>query len=190
MTFAEKIANLYIAVFDRAPDAEGLDYWVHCGMTLEQIAQSFFDQPETQAMYGDQSLEDFITAVYENVLGREPDAAGYDYWYDELADGTMGRQVFILAIINGAMEHEADARYLQGRGEVGMAFVDAGLNDVALAHKVMAMAAMGAARACRHIPNSPFSAHVESPLDVIAPGRSILQVELMSVLFRISLESE
>ena len=109
MTFEEQITNLYIAVFDRAPDAAGLSYWVHSGLTVEQIAQSFFEQPETQALYGDRSLEDFITAVYENVLGREPDEGGYRYWHDELESGRVGKDLFILAIVNAAMEHEADA---------------------------------------------------------------------------------
>ena len=48
----EQVAELYVATFNRAPDAEGLDYWVNAsGLTIEGIAQSFFDQPETQAKY-------------------------------------------------------------------------------------------------------------------------------------------
>ncbi len=43
------LMSLYIATFNRAPDAKGFNYWLNeSGLTLEEIAQSFFDQPETQ----------------------------------------------------------------------------------------------------------------------------------------------
>ena len=45
------IVELYIAYFDRAPAASGLGYWatrLADGMTLPEIANSFFVQPETQ----------------------------------------------------------------------------------------------------------------------------------------------
>lgn len=45
------VAKLYVATFNRVPDSEGLDYWINnSGLTLEEIAQSFFDQEETQLL--------------------------------------------------------------------------------------------------------------------------------------------
>ncbi|WP_367278395.1 DUF4214 domain-containing protein [Sulfurimonas sp.] len=42
------VCKLYVATFNRAPDAAGLSYWVNnSGLSIEGIAQSFFDQPET-----------------------------------------------------------------------------------------------------------------------------------------------
>jgi hypothetical protein len=41
---------MYVAYFNRAPNAVGLDYWASRlteGMTLQDIAKSFFAQPET-----------------------------------------------------------------------------------------------------------------------------------------------
>ena len=47
------VAKLYVATFDRAPDSAGLDYWVNLsGLSLEEIATSFFDQPETKFFVG------------------------------------------------------------------------------------------------------------------------------------------
>jgi len=40
----ENTTKLYVATFNRAPDAGGLEYWANdAGLDLEGIAQSFFD---------------------------------------------------------------------------------------------------------------------------------------------------
>jgi hypothetical protein len=54
---------------------EGLDYWVNESFggnpTIEQIAKSFFDQPETQALYpAGTTDEEFVTAIYQNLFNR------------------------------------------------------------------------------------------------------------------------
>ena len=65
----ENVTRLYIATFDRAPDADGLKYWLHSGLSLEQIAESFFDQKETKEKYPDElSDEDFIKEIYANLF--------------------------------------------------------------------------------------------------------------------------
>ena len=64
----EKIAQLYIATFDRAPDDEGLAYWVeqyNNGISLDDIAKSFFDQKETEQMHGDLDNDEFVERIYE-----------------------------------------------------------------------------------------------------------------------------
>ena len=62
----EEVAKLYVAFFNRAPDAEGLHYWVEdSGLTIEEIAQSFFDQSETHDRYPESlSNEEFIIEIY------------------------------------------------------------------------------------------------------------------------------
>lgn len=50
------VTELYIATFNRAPDVVRLNYWVNNSFTaeirtIERIAQSFFDQSETQAWH-------------------------------------------------------------------------------------------------------------------------------------------
>jgi hypothetical protein len=140
------LVGLYVAFFNRAPDALGLDYWasrLSDGMSLAQIAKSFFAQPETAAAFpSGMSTQDFVTKVYNNVLGRAPDQAGFDYWVSDLQQGTLTRNTFILAIINGARAPTggaADAAYLMNKELVGAHFaVEQGLGDAAWAHDVMA----------------------------------------------------
>jgi hypothetical protein len=141
----DDLVDMYIAYFDRAPDAIGLCYWASRladGMSLQQIAKSFFVQPETQAAFpAGQSNQAFITQVYDNMLGRAPDAPGMSYWAHELATGSISRDTFMLAVIYGAQASTgspADAAYLANKHAVGKDFaVNAGLSDVDWARAVM-----------------------------------------------------
>jgi hypothetical protein len=83
--------RLYKAAFDRAPDLPGLGFQMNdldMGYPLVHVAQNFIDSPEFQAKYGPGlTNEQFITLLYENVLGREPEAAGLQYHLNEFAQG-------------------------------------------------------------------------------------------------------
>jgi hypothetical protein len=138
------LTQLYVASFNRAPDALGLTYWgsqLKNGMSLETIAKSFFAQPEAAAAYpSSQSTEAFITKVYNNVLNRGPDAGGLAYWSAELGSGHISKDSFLLAIINGARTSgsTADAQVLANKQAVGAHFgLTQGLNNVAWASLVM-----------------------------------------------------
>ena len=101
------VTEIYIATFGRAPAKAGLDYWVNSvdigSFTIDQVAQSFFDQQETQAKFPeDSSNSEFITTIYYNALNRAPAEAGLAYWVNALDNGLMRRDQAIIAIINGA----------------------------------------------------------------------------------------
>ena len=128
------IVELYIAYFDRAPAASGLGYWatrLADGMTLPEIANSFFVQPETQRTYEaflneDGSLnntEAFVSAVFNNVLGRDPYGP---YWVNELDNNpAITPAIFILAVLNGAKAPTggaADRAYLENKTDIGVYF--------------------------------------------------------------------
>ncbi|MEA3490907.1 MAG: BspA family leucine-rich repeat surface protein [Campylobacterota bacterium] len=133
----ESVAELYIATFDRAPDASGLEYWLGTGSSIENIAASFFDQEETQLKYPDGTTAiEFVTAVYVNLFNRPPERAGLIYWKEEVESGRIHRSLFILSVINGAQR--SDQTVLYHRTTVGIAFADAQLNDAKDAECVIA----------------------------------------------------
>lgn len=123
-----QLAEMYVAYFNRAADAEGLYFWADKlaeGMSLNQIAELFFDQDETRELYTDPSNTDaFVTAVYDNVLGRTPDAAGFDFWKDVVANGSVTRGAFVLNVIEGAKAgtSAADVQYLSQKTDLGIYF--------------------------------------------------------------------
>jgi len=121
--FADLIA-LYIAYFDRAPDATGLYFWATAfsnGLALEEIAARFDTSAETKALYPDGSSNaEFVQAVYNNVLGRDPDQGGFDFWLGHLDSGTVPREVFILRLLNGAQGTDID--YIENKVDIGIYF--------------------------------------------------------------------
>ena len=153
-TFVE----IYIAYFDRAPDAVGLFFWgtvlAKGQLTLEQIADDFFNQPETQAAYPD--LTDnagFAQQVYQNVLGRQFDQAGLDFWVGALDGGFVTKSQFILELLEGVdapaqpgdsaetiAQRALDAQYLETKTDLGIYYaVILGMSDVDDARDSMAL---------------------------------------------------
>ncbi len=148
MTTKTDVAQLYTAFFNRAPDSAGLGYWMNeldaGGISLEAMSKNWVDeQPEALAKYpSGMSDTDFIGAIYHNVLGRAADADGAQYWQDQMNSGAMSRDVFLAAIINGAHGNTSsqgllDAQLLDNKAAVGVAFAAAGINNTALAAKVL-----------------------------------------------------
>lgn len=144
-TTAENITELYIATFGRAPDAAGLTYWSGrvdtAGWSVGMVAQSFFDQPETQLIYPSSlSTSSLIDKVYQNVLDRNADSAGKTYWTTQINTGAFSRNDFIVAIINGAKAgtNLTDQALLANKTAVGAYFATTlGLTNTTTASKIM-----------------------------------------------------
>lgn len=94
---AGKAYRLYEAAFDRAPDSSGLGFWIKAldsGVSLQTVAQGFVGSKEFKGLYGDQiSQNEFVSALYGNVLGRAPDAEGANFWITALNNGASRAQV-------------------------------------------------------------------------------------------------
>ncbi len=84
------VMRLYIAFFRRSPDVAGAQYWLgaaRAGVAYDDIAWSFANSTEFVTQYGSTDDRRFLEIVYGNVLGRAPDAAGFDYWLGQLRAG-------------------------------------------------------------------------------------------------------
>ena len=90
------IYRLYEAAFARCPDEAGFRFWVDAhnkGWNVSDIASYFVNSSEFQQKYGIAiSDNEYVYALYKNILGREPDAAGLQYWQDGLSSGKWSRQ--------------------------------------------------------------------------------------------------
>jgi hypothetical protein len=106
-----------------------LDYWVKTsGLTIEQIAESFFDQPETQAKFAGLDAYGAVTLVYENLFNRAPDAAGLQYWADQIIAGDIALNDMIIAIVNGALGTDQDT--LDNKTDVVLDYAASGLDNL------------------------------------------------------------
>lgn len=91
-------ARLYGGAFDRTPDASGLNFWVQRrqqGWGLPRMANYFAASSEFQRTYGQLDDQAFVEQIYRNVLDREADADGADYWVGRLRDGATRGDVLL-----------------------------------------------------------------------------------------------
>jgi hypothetical protein len=88
---AEDVDRLYYATLGRAPDLSGLQYWTaqidDSNVPLSDVANAFATAPEFIQKYGSLSDGDFVSQLYQNVLGRAADPAGAQFWDGMLASG-------------------------------------------------------------------------------------------------------
>lgn len=82
-----QVSRLYQGVLSRTPDKAGLEYWaddmVTYDRTLTDAATGFVSSYE---LTGGNLLSHtaFTSVLYNNVLGREQDGAGFNYWTAQL----------------------------------------------------------------------------------------------------------
>lgn len=94
------VERLYLAYFNRSPEGPGLAFWnseLDRGLPLSAISQAFASSPEFTDIYGQVGDATFVELVYDNVLGRVPDAGGRAHWIDQLAASLIDRGGVMLA---------------------------------------------------------------------------------------------
>jgi len=102
------IASLYTALFNRAPDAAGFDFWTQAlvsGASLSSLTGTFLNSPESTAIYpSSQTASQFVTTFYQTVFGRAPDTGGLAFWTSvlDVAGGVgsvAGRSLLVSKIV-------------------------------------------------------------------------------------------
>ncbi len=92
-----KIFRLYQAALARAPDPASFVQWVQLLHTdaaeYNGIIPGFINSVEFQSRYGALNNSQFVTLLYNNVLGRAPDPIGLQGWIDLLNSGTSRADV-------------------------------------------------------------------------------------------------
>ncbi len=101
--------RVYKAAFNRTPDNDGLKYWIgvmDAGATAKQVANGFIASPEFSSLYGTTpSHAVLVTKFYQNVLGRQPEAGGYNYWLG-LLDAGLALPNDVLAAFSESPENQ------------------------------------------------------------------------------------
>jgi len=83
-----QVIRLYLAYFKRSPDHGGLAYWTreigNGTRDINDVSNAFAASHEFKTTYGSLSNIDFVTLVYRNVLGRDPEPNGFAFWTNQL----------------------------------------------------------------------------------------------------------
>ena len=121
------VVALYDSSFSRAPEYNGLTYWanklkVELGYGTDQTTayaviskQMYIDgkgNGEAGTTLGDSA---YVNFAYQNILGRNGDAAGVQYWNDKLATGTVDRGSFVAKFVGDAINNAGDSDFLHAR---------------------------------------------------------------------------
>jgi hypothetical protein len=86
----QQVTRLYLAALGRLPDRSGLAYWTNRrkgGDPLSRLAAQVIGSREFEVRFGSHDAEGFVELLYQNVLGRSPDAKGGAYWAQALSTG-------------------------------------------------------------------------------------------------------
>jgi hypothetical protein len=112
--------KFYVAYFGRPADAAGLASMVAqfaaakvptstggfvsayaTNATVKALVDSFGNSNESARLYSG-STDDFVTSIYQHLLGRAPLQAGLDFWSDSIDGGGLARGLAALGIMSGA----------------------------------------------------------------------------------------
>lgn len=127
------ITQLYVGYYNRAPDPEGLNYWIgryKAGVSLADIADSFAASPEAIATYpylafpNVSTAETFLEQVYQNLFNRAIDADGRAYYANKLATGqtTPGQIIAEIQANANTNPNNTDGQVLANKVTVGLDF--------------------------------------------------------------------
>lgn len=92
-----QIYRLYQAAFNRQPDLPGLGFWIwhnQNGLDMTGISASFIASEEFQKLYGPGVTNTkFVSLLYNNILHREGEKSGMDWWTGHLNAGVAQASV-------------------------------------------------------------------------------------------------
>ena len=104
-TDPKTVGRLYTAAFGRKPDEAGLQFWINVMndplVSYKDVSQDFVNSPEFSTIASPESSSNvFTSALYQNVLGRAPDASGLEYWTKQLDSGLQDRADVLMGFAN------------------------------------------------------------------------------------------
>lgn len=114
------IEDLYVAYFNRIPEADGLNYWItqfKAGMSMKTMGDNFYNAAIAYADLTHYSAQmsdtEFVNIIYQNTLGRKDgaDAEGLAYWTSELSTGIATRGSLVHTILGSAHTFKGDATW-------------------------------------------------------------------------------
>jgi hypothetical protein len=89
-----RVDGYYQTFLHRSAEAAGRAYWIarlQAGVDPGAVVQSFLTSSEYQQAHA--SDDSFVRALYQDLLGRDGDAAGISYWDQRLGTGADRAQV-------------------------------------------------------------------------------------------------
>ena len=89
------IVRMYDKFLDRQPDPKGLDEWYNLLVNHQTDAANIVDGFISSDEFKNKNLstEEYLTILYNGILGRTPDSTGMEEWSAVLSDGVSRKYV-------------------------------------------------------------------------------------------------
>jgi hypothetical protein len=127
------VQELYVAYFGRPADPTGLANFENALLganaptdiqslsaayatspAIQSLINSFGASAESLKLYGSGNPTAFVTAIFQNVLGRTPQQSGLTYWANAISSGQLSQGDAALAIMAGALSNTTAQGVLDG----------------------------------------------------------------------------
>jgi len=100
------VQKAFVAYYGRSADPAGQAYWAGRmdaeRQLLDAIIGAFGNSDEFNRRYGGLDNTKLVTRIYQQTLGRDPDAGGLNWYVNELLAGRRTLQTITLDVLNGA----------------------------------------------------------------------------------------
>ena len=124
--YKDTVQKAYIAYYGRPADPEGLYYWIGRleaeGGSFNALIDAFGNSEESISLYNGYSGEALIEAIYLQLLGREAESGGLNYYVTLLNTGQASAANIAQRIFDGASGD--DATMLNNKLGVANKFTD------------------------------------------------------------------
>ena len=132
--YRDQVQIMYVAYYGRPGDAGGLDYWAakleEVNGKLSEIINNFGNSKEFQDRFGRLSVKELVNNLYFQLLGREADSGGLNFYVNGLLEGRFTPASIALNLADGTRNNPRDnaikANKLRAANAFSQAYVETG----------------------------------------------------------------
>lgn len=126
--YIDDVQKMYIAYYGRPADPGGLSFWTdklaEADGDLAEIIDAFGTSKEYDSRFGELSSEELVNNIYKQLLGRDADPAGLEFYVDRLESGLYSLASIALNIADGIREGDDDFDLYENKLTAATAFTD------------------------------------------------------------------
>ena len=130
--YRDQVQTMYVAYYGRPGDAGGLDYWASelekVNGKLLGIIDAFGNSKEFQNRFGDLDDQELVNNLYRQMLGRDADSGGLNFYVTALREGRFTLATIALNVADGTqnLDEMIKANKLRAANAFTEAYVEAG----------------------------------------------------------------
>lgn len=126
--YFDAVQKLYIAYYGRPADQQGRDFWAGkidaAKGDIQAVVNAFGTSAEAQSIYGSVSVAAQVNNLFKNILGRDADIAGLNFYVGKINSGEYSLASLAQRILDGASTGD-DAKVVANKLAAANAFTAA-----------------------------------------------------------------